>query len=117
MSRKVVYVCGPYSSDPVRNTRQACDVGRILWSLGFVPIVPHLSMFFDFAHPLKLEEWIEMDLCLVERCDAVYRFPGESRGADIETNHADGLGIPVFTNIEALANWAQPRYSEKPAKD
>ena len=39
---------------------------------------------------------------LIERCDAVLRLPGASRGADLDVARARELGIPVFTDIEEL---------------
>ena len=39
---------------------------------------------------------------LIERCDAVLRLPGASRGADLDVARARELGIPVFTALEDL---------------
>ena len=37
---------------------------------------------------------------LLSRCDAIFRIPGESRGADIEMVKAREMGLLVFTDIE-----------------
>jgi hypothetical protein len=37
---------------------------------------------------------------LLSRCDAVFRIPGVSNGADIEVAKAREMGLPVFTRIE-----------------
>ena len=37
---------------------------------------------------------------LLAKCDAVFRIPGESRGADIECDLARSMGKPVYTNLE-----------------
>jgi hypothetical protein len=37
---------------------------------------------------------------LLSRCDAVFRIPGASNGADIEVAKAQAMGLPVFTRIE-----------------
>ncbi len=50
--------------------------------------------------------WLAADKEIVSRCDAVLRLPGESTGADIETAHADAMGIPVFHDIDELIRWA-----------
>lgn len=105
--RPVVYVAGPYSSDPVGNTRAACELFHQLFDLGFAPIIPHLSMLLDFHKPRPWEDWMELDLPIVARSQAVYRMPGPSRGADCETAHAAALGIPVFLSIERLTEWAK----------
>ena len=39
---------------------------------------------------------------LLEKCDAVLRIPGESRGADIEMAKAKEMGKIIFTNLEEI---------------
>ena len=39
---------------------------------------------------------------LLERCDAVLRIPGDSRGADMDVARARALGIPVITDVREL---------------
>ena len=39
---------------------------------------------------------------LLERCDAVLRIPGESRGADLDVARAVELGLPVFRAVTEL---------------
>jgi len=39
---------------------------------------------------------------LLERCDAVLRLPGESRGADQDVAIARERGIPVYTDISEV---------------
>ncbi len=46
-----------------------------------------------------------MDEIIIHKCDALYRVPGESSGADREVELARKLRIPVFTNAEALSDW------------
>lgn len=92
----LVYVAGPYSSDPVANTRRACVAGNVLRDHGLAVIVPHLSLLADLLHPRPYEDYLAEDLELVRRCDAVYRLTGDSAGADREVEHADVNGIPVF---------------------
>ena len=36
---------------------------------------------------------------LLSRCDAVFRIPGASRGADLEVAKAREMGLPVYTDI------------------
>ena len=104
--RRVVYIAGPYSSSPVRNTKAACDAFDRLFDAGLSPIVPHLSMLLDFNRPRTWEEWLELDLPIVARCEAVLRLPGESKGADMEVEHAQSLGIPVFHAEWDLIAWS-----------
>jgi hypothetical protein len=39
---------------------------------------------------------------LLERCDAVLRIPGESRGADLDVARALDLGLSVYRNVDDL---------------
>jgi hypothetical protein len=39
---------------------------------------------------------------LIERCDAVLRIPGESKGADGDVDLAHRLGLPVYRGLDEL---------------
>jgi hypothetical protein len=39
---------------------------------------------------------------LIERCDAVFRMEGNSRGADEDVRLARERGLPVYTRIEEI---------------
>jgi hypothetical protein len=39
---------------------------------------------------------------LLEKCDAVLRIPGESKGADIEIDKAREMGKPIFMSLEEI---------------
>jgi len=39
---------------------------------------------------------------LLQRCDAVLRIPGESRGADLDVARARALGLPIYSSVEEL---------------
>lgn len=105
--RRVIYVAGPYSSDPVGNTKAACQVFHRLFDAGLAPIIPHLSLLLDFERHRSWEEWMALDLPIVERCEAVLRIPGESRGADQEVFHAMDCGIPVFYSEQDIIDWSR----------
>jgi hypothetical protein len=45
---------------------------------------------------------------LLSRCDAVFRIPGASRGADIETAKAREMGLQVFTHIDEVPRLPVP---------
>jgi len=96
-SRPLIYVAGPYTiPDPVINVRRACEIGELIWTMGGVPLVPHLTIAWHLAHPHDIEYWYALDLAQIAHCDALYRFPGESTGADREVEEAERLGLPVF---------------------
>ena len=39
---------------------------------------------------------------LLSRCDAVFRIPGASNGADIEVAKAREMGLPVYTHLDQV---------------
>lgn len=98
MSKKLfAYCAGPYSEpDPPVNTAKAIDFGNWLLDHGYIPLVPHLSMYQHMAKPRPWQEWLDIDLELIKRVDVLIRMPGKSTGADMEVEHARKLGIPVL---------------------
>ncbi len=125
MTRRVVYIAGPVGrGDLAANIQQATDAFRRLALAGLAPICPHWSAFsgptlvsatggtvYAIASVdgcgLSHAEWLAVDLALVERSDAVLRLPGESSGADQETEHANARGIPVFDCVADVLRWAR----------
>lgn len=104
--KPLVYVAGPYSSDPVGNTRRAIEVGMDLWESHLVDvIIPHLTMLADLVRPMPYLKWLAFDQSLLVRCDAVLRLEGESNGADAEVALAAEYGIPVFEHVADLFGW------------
>lgn len=103
MNRFKVYVAGPYSHpDPESNTLTAIEAGDQLLRLGYAPFIPHLSHYWDAQHPHPYAEWLDWCLVWVKCCDAILRLPGASVGADIETELAYALDIPVYQSIEEM---------------
>jgi hypothetical protein len=52
------------------------------------------SQFSDYQYPAAHR--------LLSKCDAVFRIPGESRGADLECELARDRGMTVYTDINDL---------------
>jgi len=104
---KLVYVAGPYTNgDVAENIGIAAKTGLDIMAAGHAPFVPHththtMAQFEYHDH----EEWMQIDLVIVERCDAVFRLPGNSQGADQEESFALACGIPVFTVMDDLIEW------------
>jgi hypothetical protein len=97
-TRPLIYVAGPYSSNPVHGTRAAIMAGtelEVAFDVGIV--IPHLSLLWDIVCPAPVETWYVRDFDLLERCDALVRLTGKSTGADNEVNYARRCCIPVFT--------------------
>ncbi|NTV47917.1 MAG: hypothetical protein HGB11_15675 [Chlorobiales bacterium] len=75
--------------------------------MGLIPLVPHLSHFWDKILPHPYEFWMKIDLELVTRCDAVFRFPGSSKGADAECRKAVWRYIPVFKDLYRMKRYLE----------
>ena len=105
--RKVtVYIASPYTDGDVAvNVRRSIIAADALVELGCAPFVPLLTHFWHFLSPKEYEVWTEMDMEWVRRCDCVLRLIGNSKGADAEVTLAESLGIPVFYDIESLADY------------
>ena len=105
--RPLVYVAGPYTHpDPVLNTHDACVIGSQLIDSGMCGVViPHPTLVWHMVTPRPLEDWYAIDLAALARCDAVYRFPGASTGADAEVAFAEARHIPVFYEMGDLIAW------------
>jgi hypothetical protein len=104
--KPLVYVAGPYSSDPVVNTHEAVKFGMDLWDHGrCAVIIPHLSMFAHLVAPHDVDDWYAFDLDQLAHCHALFRLPGLSAGADREEAFAREHGIPVFNRAVDLGQW------------
>ena len=94
--RKLVYIACPYTlGDVAVNVKNASRVFEYLANNGVMPFNPILSHFQHMLYPRPYEWWLDWDLEFLPKCDAVVRIEGESKGADIETDYAENLGIPV----------------------
>ena len=97
ISRPVVYVAGPYSQgDPAENVAAAVHFASMLMDRGWAwPLVPHLTHLWHLIAPRPYQDWIDLDLALLARCDGLVRLPGPSAGADAEVDWAVEHGVPV----------------------
>jgi hypothetical protein len=109
VDRPLVYLAGPYREpNPVHNTHFTLRHAQDLHYTGLVTcVVPHLSLLWEVVIPCTSEYWLEYDLALLNRCDALYRIPGDSPGADAEVVYAHQVHIPVFTDQDLLLDWAR----------
>lgn len=101
-----VYIAGPYTAGDGRseqdNVSEAIYVAERITEMGLTPFVPHLYHYWDAKYPHEYLFWICQTLPWVEVCDAVYRTPGWSKGADQEVQFARRLGKPVFFTMDDL---------------
>ena len=124
MKKPKVYISGPYSSDPEENVLRVLKVADRLLEMGYIPIVPHLSHYWEKVSPKPYETWLEIGRALLEGCDVLLRLPGESKGADDECMYAFLHHIPVFfaddlfdfypdDNLVSFNEWMQFRSEYK----
>ena len=105
-----IYVAGPYTNGDVAvNVRTAYQAANQLAELGFAPFVPHATHFWHMLFPRPYNFWLELDNQFLPCCAAVLRLPGQSKGADAEVKLAESLGIPVFNDIDKLAEFFKQR--------
>jgi hypothetical protein len=98
-----IFISGPYTQGDVSiNVRTAMNISNDLMNHGFAPYCPHLTHFLQISNPQPYEKWLELDMHYLVLCDAVYRFPGDSQGADDEVKLAIEKGIPVYYSIKEL---------------
>lgn len=107
---KVVYVAGPYRGkdnwEIEQNVRRAETLALEVWRLGAAAICPHANTrFFQNAAPDDV--WLDGDLAILARCDAVLLTPDweRSSGARAEEAFARRAGIEVFTDLSSLSAW------------
>jgi hypothetical protein len=141
--KPVVYIAGPISKGNLqKNIAQADEAFVALVKAGFAPINPMWSCYAGAAKDaiygvkdnivynvvgtafssldLTHEDWLGLDLPVVERCDAVLRLPGESTGASREVRHASEHGVPVYyvhQSIEDAVAQMQRKFFLQPEPD
>ena len=107
---KHVYVAGPYTApteaEVLANVERAIDAGNRLLDAGLWPYVPHLSHYLHARKARHYEEWMNLDLAVLTRMDAILRLPGPSSGADREVEFAEFSDLPVFRTEEDAIAWA-----------
>lgn len=104
---RFIYVAGPYTKGDVAvNVKNAIVAGNNLRSLGFTPFIPHLTHFWHLIQEHEIDYWYRYDMEWLEKCDALFRLPGESNGADAEEARALELGLPVFHSFPDVLHWA-----------
>ena len=108
VDRALVYVAGPFTSNPIVGTRKAVDIAERLDATGVIsPLIPHFNLLWDYIHPHTNEFWMSHDMSLLNRCDALFRMPGISPGADEECEFAEANSIEVYYEIDDLIAWAE----------
>lgn len=101
---KVVYIAGPYNHPDYlhgvqENITRASRIALEYWRRGWAVVCPHMNTSgFHHAKDVPRETWIQGDLEILSRCDAILMIPGwtRSQGAKTERNYALENGIEVL---------------------
>lgn len=110
---KLVYVAGPFRGPDHwaiwQNINRAAALALEVWRAGAACICPHANTF-PFQNAAPDDVWLEGDLVMLGRCDAILMTPDwqRSSGARAEKAFADARGIPIFYDIDSLKAWLTP---------
>lgn len=108
MDKLVIYISGPYTGktpeETIANVVEAEAMGVEVMKLGCVPLVPHTMTREWDRFGFSWEQFIEVDLELLSRCDAILMLPRwrDSKGAVIEHDSAKAEAIPIFYDLNDL---------------
>jgi nucleoside 2-deoxyribosyltransferase len=115
---RVVYVAGPFRATNAngrsnawgvqQNVMAAMALALEVWKRGCVGLCPHANtMFFQDADGCADRVWLDGDLELLRRCDALITTPDweRSSGARKEVEFAKAKGIAVLHSVEELDDW------------
>ncbi|MGG7510020.1 DUF4406 domain-containing protein [Plantibacter sp. YIM 135249] len=119
----MILIAGPYRSgtndEPERLQKNLSRLEEAAWPLfraGHLPMIgewvalPVLSSagVTELSDPLAADVMYPTAERLLERCDAVLRLPGASKGADQDVEIARKRGIPVYTALEDVPGVTAP---------
>lgn len=111
----LILIAGPYRSGTndnpelmLRNLKNLEAIALPLFRKGHVPMIgewvalPLIVLAGSTKTGDKAWEEIQYPVAhrLLEKCDAVFRIPGESKGADEDVRIAKERGLQVFFNLE-----------------
>lgn len=95
-----IYVAGPFArGDVVGNLRAAIDAAEGLVAKGHTPFIPHLSAVWHLVANHSEKFWYDYDMEWLKVCDALFRLPGDSLGAEAEVAEAHKMRRPVYLTL------------------
>jgi hypothetical protein len=122
--RLIILIAGPYRSgtgdDPQKMADNLKRLEQASWPIfkaGHIPMIGEWvalpiwqvaggqavgdALYDEILHPTAGR--------LIERCDAVLRLPGESKGADNDVKLAKERGIPVYYELDEIPLLREPK--------
>lgn len=97
---EIIYLSGPYSSNPELNTKTAIKEAMKLIKRGYLVIIPHLMKYCDEEDPQDYEFWLNYVCKWIPRCGVLIRLDGHSPGAEKEVEIAKQLKKPIYKSVE-----------------
>ena len=113
----LVMICGPYTSGTGGEAAKiAANRARLesyalpVYERGHLPMIGewlalpiiHAAGGREVSDPVYRAYQYPVAHRLLERCDAILRIPGESRGADLDVQRARELGLRVFSDLSEI---------------
>lgn len=111
----VIYVSGPYTGTPAEitsNIKKAREASIEIWQRGFTALSPiQNTANFELDSTLQYDDYMEGDLVLLGKSDAVFLIDGwsKSKGSKMEMQKAIQRRIPCFTSMDELEEWAEKK--------
>ena len=103
MRKPRIYIAGPYTQgDTEANVKAAIGWAQKISEMGGNPYIPHLTHYWNAEHEHSYDFWMEYDESWLLTCDAIFRFPGYSPGADKEMQVAEELGLYIYSDLKEL---------------
>lgn len=115
-----IMIAGPYSSgaktsnDRSNNLRAMNLAAYDVFQRGHVPVIGvNMALpMIDAAGSSKFDEiMMPVSLALAERCDAILRLPGVSKGADEEVQRIQARGGRVYNSVDEIPDESGGRNS------
>jgi hypothetical protein len=115
--RMMILVSGPYltgtNGDPEKVAKNLAAMERMalpLFERGHLALVgewlawPVIRAAGGHSHDDAIFKTYQYPVAhrLLSKCDAVFRIPGASNGADLEVAKAKEMGLPIFTDLDEV---------------
>lgn len=119
---RIVYIAGPFRAANGWEIRQNIDRAKAaaleVWRIGAACICPHANTQ-DYQGVLPDAVWLEGDIEMMKRCDAVLMLPDwtRSEGASRENEAAHRAGMPVFLSLFRLKEWLDAQLQKEQISD
>lgn len=99
----LIYVSGPITiGSQAQHVHNAVKIADAILAMGYDVILPHLDHLWCMISPKPWEVWMKNDLAVLLRCDALFRIPGKSKGADLEEATARRYNMPVYYKLSEI---------------